>query len=190
MKICKQCLIEKDLESFRLNRKYRENKCKQCNNEARMEPKEKDRQAAYQKAYSKTNKETIAVKKAIYRKTNKETLAVKKVAYCKANKKAIAARTAAWKKDNKAAVNAATVRRRSAKLNRTPKWTTKEDLETIKQIYIVANQFSKSFGTEYQVDHIIPLQGELVSGLHVPSNLQIITAKENQIKGNKYTVSA
>jgi hypothetical protein len=93
-----------------------------------------------------------------------------------------------WKLENRGAVNASWTKRHVAKLNRTPKWTTKEDLETIKHIYIVANQFSKSFGTEYHVDHIIPLQGKLVSGLHVPSNLQIIPAMDNIKKGNKYEV--
>jgi hypothetical protein len=37
-----------------------------------------------------------------------------------------------------------------------------------------------------QVDHEIPLQGENISGLHVPWNLQVIPASKNQSKGNKY----
>lgn len=95
-----------------------------------------------------------------------------------------------YRVNNPAVHLASTIKRRVSKLNRTPKWTTKEDLETIKHIYIVANQFSKSFGTEYHVDHIIPLQGKLVSGLHVPSNLQIIPAMDNIKKGSKYKVAA
>ena len=95
-----------------------------------------------------------------------------------------------WKLENRGAVNASWTKRHVAKLNRAPKWTTKEDLDTIKHIYIAANQFSKSFGTEYHVDHIIPLQGKLVSGLHTPSNLQIIPAMDNIKKGNKYEAIA
>ena len=62
------------------------------------------------------------------------------------------------------------------KINRTPKWA---DLEKIKEIY-------KNCPEGYHVDHIMPLNGELVSGLHVETNLQYLTAKENLSKNNKY----
>jgi 5-methylcytosine-specific restriction endonuclease McrA len=44
------------------------------------------------------------------------------------------------------------------------------------------------FGIKYEVDHIIPIRGNKVSGLHVPSNLQIIKAQNNAIKGNQYEI--
>lgn len=69
-------------------------------------------------------------------------------------------------------------RRKAIKEQRLPKWA---DLQKIKEIY---NNCPK----DMQVDHIIPLKGELVSGLHVETNLQYLTPKENQSKGNRYTI--
>lgn len=58
----------------------------------------------------------------------------------------------------------------------TPKWS---NALVIAEIY-------KNRPEGYHVDHIIPLNGKLVSGLHVPENLQYLTAKENLQKSNKY----
>ncbi len=73
---------------------------------------------------------------------------------------------------------AANAKRRAIKLKATPKWA---DLEAIKEIY-------KNCPPGYHVDHEIPLQGELVCGLHVHKNLKPIPAAENLSKSNKYTV--
>lgn len=70
--------------------------------------------------------------------------------------------------------------------NATPSWLTKEMLLQIEEIYKQRLEISNKTGIEHHVDHIVPLQGENVCGLHVPWNLQIITAEENLRKSNKY----
>ena len=95
-------------------------------------------------------------------------------------------REAIWKKQNSDKVNALNAKRRSAKLLRTPKWLTQDQLTEIESFYTKAKDLQTLTGFEYHVDHIIPLQGELVSGLHVPWNLQVITATENLSKHNKH----
>ncbi len=91
-----------------------------------------------------------------------------------------------WQKENKGACNAKTRTYQADKLNRTPAWA---DLVAIKQIYIECARISRETGIKHHVDHIIPLRGKTVSGLHVPNNLQIITAEENIQKRN-YTSSS
>jgi hypothetical protein len=78
------------------------------------------------------------------------------------------------------------VKRKTAKLQRTPSWLTDSDLLYIQCLYQVASMRTKETGYAWHVDHIIPLQGRTVSGLHVPSNLRVIPATENLQKSNKY----
>ena len=92
----------------------------------------------------------------------------------------------AWKKANKGSVNSDTAKRHAAKLQRTPKWLTADDHAQIKAVYEQAQRLTECLGVEFQVDHIHPLQGKNVSGLHAPWNLQVITATANRQKGNRF----
>ena len=67
-----------------------------------------------------------------------------------------------------------------------PKWLTKEHKKQIKEIYAERDRLIKETGIPHDVDHIIPIQGETVSGLHVPWNLRPIPSKENGQKKNKW----
>lgn len=75
---------------------------------------------------------------------------------------------------------------RAKTLQRTPTWLTDDDYWLIDEIYSLAALRSKTTGIEWHVDHIIPLRGKNVSGLHVPINLRVIPAIANLKKGNKY----
>lgn len=73
--------------------------------------------------------------------------------------------------------------RRRYLLIQTPKWV---DLDKIRAIRAECRRISKETGIKHHVDHIIPLKGRLVSGLHVAENMQIIPASENFRKLNRY----
>ncbi len=60
------------------------------------------------------------------------------------------------------------------------------DSEAVRAIYAEARRISRETGVPHHVDHIIPLQGEYVSGLHVDTNLRIVEGAENLRKGNRH----
>ena len=77
---------------------------------------------------------------------------------------------------------------RAGKTNRTPAWLTEFDKLKIRCIYSVAAMLTKENKESWHVDHIIPLHGNNVSGLHVPSNLWFVRGIENVLKNNKFEV--
>ena len=68
----------------------------------------------------------------------------------------------------------------------TPTWLGRKDYESMAQLYERAARLMTETGVPHDVDHIIPLQGKGVCGLHVPWNLQLLTASENRTKSNSY----
>lgn len=92
-----------------------------------------------------------------------------------------------WRKNNPDRVRFASAKRRSQKLNATPSWISQLEIQQIKSIYKQAIDLELATGIPHHVDHLIPLIHPLVCGFHCFSNLRVITAKENLIKGNKFT---
>jgi hypothetical protein len=98
-------------------------------------------------------------------------------------------RKKAYRSAHKHLTNANASKRRAALIQRIPVWQTEFDELKIKCIYSVAAMLSRVNNEPWTVDHIIPLQGKIVSGLHVPSNLQVMRARENEAKRNKYEIA-
>ncbi len=90
-----------------------------------------------------------------------------------------------WSKENPGKKNAQTRKRQAAKLQRTPKWLNKDQLKEIEQLYLEAIRLTKETGIPHEVDHIEPLQGKEISGLHVPWNLRVVRRSANRSKSNK-----
>ena len=80
------------------------------------------------------------------------------------------------------AKNYKTSKRRADELQATPKWA---DTKLIKKVYSQSVDLSVSTGIEHHVDHIVPLKGKKVCGLHVHYNLRVIPAIDNLKKGNR-----
>jgi len=138
----------------------------------------KEAVAAQKKAYYQANKEGVAARSKAYYQANKEAGTTYRKAYYQANKEGVAACIKTWRKANPHVVSALVAKRRCSKLQRTPAWAKGDP--RIKEIYRQA----KLWGMH--VDHVIPLQGKLVSGLHCWENLQLMHGSENSSKGNHF----
>lgn len=82
--------------------------------------------------------------------------------------------------DNPGKYKAKVARRKAFKLHATPKWVTDKEFEQIKILY-------ENCPSGCQVDHIIPLRGTNVCGLHTLKNLQYLTSEDNASKKNNFT---
>jgi hypothetical protein len=144
-----------------------------------------ERRKAEAKVYRETNKPRILEKKRRYRAENPDKCRKTAQNWNKNNREKRNELSRLWRKANKDFMLDMKAKRRAEFLNRIPAWLTDEDRSIIRQKYRLAAELSRTIGVQWHVDHIIPLCGKTVSGLHVPSNLQVIPAKENMSKGNR-----
>lgn len=156
--------------------------------------------AAYQKAWSDANRDRVNQKKRERRsrrspeQVEKDRAAQKayhrtpeaiekKRAYYAANKDKWRAKYREWSAANPGKEAARANRRRTAVAIATPAWANQEEIQ---KFYEEAARRRAKTGIPHDVDHIIPLRGHGVCGLHCEHNLQVITESENASKGNKW----
>ena len=128
-------------------------------------------------------KPCVKVKASNYYKSNKEQILAASKEYYESNRESVKDRHSKHFQDNREMYYAKTARWRKSVRNAAVPWSDKADID---RIYAVCRRISERTGVKHHVDHTIPLQGDNVCGLHVPSNLRIIPAKMNLQKGNKY----
>jgi hypothetical protein len=152
----------------------------------KYDEKNRDKRSAYAKQYRKDNPEKV---KALFESWSEKNPEKIKAYNVKAGR--------AWHernpdylkdhyKDNKERYVAARARRRAAQESATPSWLTAVDKAMIQEMYDVSEARYIQTGIKHHVDHIVPINGKNVAGMHVPWNLQVITAHENLSKGWRF----
>jgi hypothetical protein len=188
---CRTCKKAKSAESYQRNKeqvKARTNAYHHANRDARNAASRAKYAAnpgpkrAANLAWNKANPEAAHQ----WERANRDKVAEKSRRWHTENKERHAANGKAWRERNPQKNAATAAKRRAAKLQRTPKWLTPADFLEIQMLYDFAKGMELATGIPHHVDHILPLQGEFVSGLHVLANLQILTAFENTSKGPRW----
>jgi hypothetical protein len=176
MKPCSHCHQEKPFEAFYTslsNKSGYTSWCKVCESERN-------------KAKNQANRECRLVKAKEWRDANKEKQNVSIQAWREANKEHYKNYFVEYAKSNRGKLNAKWMQREAAKKCRTPSWLDSQMKQQIEVEYSLAAWCTEVMNEQYHVDHIVPLQGKTVSGLHVPWNLQVLPAKLNQQKSNHF----
>ncbi len=163
-------------------------KCVQCAKDAatawnRSNPK---KHVIHNKNYAARHPEKVALNSKNWRVNNSDRVKKNNSIWQAANWNKYLGISSEWKKKNRAHVNAKSKQRKLSQAQRTPRWLTEQDFVDIKKFYLLADELSRAYGFPWHVDHIAPLNGRTVSGLHVVSNLQVIPGSENSRKGNRY----
>lgn len=188
-KACTKCGETKPLDQFGKEAKGKwglMSRCKACMLAAgakwRAENPEKLR--AQRAAWLVNNREEVNARAARWRAENPEktrAAAAKWRAENPEDRSKARARKAKWAAKNPDNKRAHCAKRHAAKIQRTPPWA---DYGKIAAVYAEQQRYLE-LGIEVHVDHIVPLQCALASGLHTHDNLRIILAADNHRKNNK-----
>jgi len=154
--------------------------CAKCKQEKELSFFSKYKDKAYYYSYCKEC--TTAIGKE-WAEKNREKSRASKTQWQLNNKQKKSQSQRNWMDKNPSTHTAKEAKRRATKLNATPKWA---DLNAIKTEYQLAKWCSDVTGEFYHVDHIVPLNGKNVCGLHVHWNLQVLPAQINLQKGNRH----
>jgi hypothetical protein len=186
LKQCNYCSNFKQLSEFSKQVRSKDGlqgECKSCN-KLRKESRAKEHKI-YMTKYYQDNKETLLKEQKQRDSLRKKEISIVKAKYYFDHKEELSEYKKEYRKANPHKINAKVAKRKAAKLQQTPEWLTDLQLSHIDMFYEAAAKLTKEFGIAVHVDHIVPLQGKDVRGLHVPWNLQLMFASDNVRKGNK-----
>lgn len=194
IKTCKVCCRRKERESYSINKGTRLarqkisrelNKERIKENSARWYLRNREKVLKASKAYRskpEVRERELARQKKYYADRKTEIQAKRRERLTEARKIGLRQYSHEHYLNNREYYYEKCSKRRAKSNKATPQWA---NLKAIKEIYKMARELTLKTGIKHHVDHIIPLNGEIVSGLHVEYNLQVITMRENLSKANK-----
>jgi len=173
-RVCEQNLPVEAFRADRIGHNTKRDRCKKCN-------------SAAARAWNLANPARWAASRA----REREQFLARCKRYNKEHRPALTAYMRAWREKNRAAVMEIRAKARAESKvgpiiwrgSKMPPWA---DRAAIRKFYAEAIRLTKETGIPHEVDHIIPLKGKTVCGLHVETNLQVIPKTMNQAKRNKF----
>jgi len=191
MKVCTKCQSEKSLDNFHKDKKAKDghvSECKDCVKQKSRLWYLRNKDLALDKAriYASKNPEKVKLYQSKYRKSDKGRASQKRYSQKAYSEDPFKFREKSknYRQRNPSKRSYWQQTREARKLKACPEWLTEQQRDDIQRMYDLRDKFRKIFGVDYHVDHIVPLQGKNVCGLHVPWNLQILEASMNLKKSN------
>lgn len=164
---------EENPDRFRENQRIRRlnNTEKDTENRRKWRANNKERKNETARKWYAANREKLLAQKRKWDEENKDKRVKSRIE---------------WENKNKGRIQGIKKKYKLTRANRVPKWLTPEHMSEIESFYLKSKIMTEQTGVEHHVDHIVPLKGKNVSGLHVPWNLQVLTAAENMQKHNRW----
>ena len=165
-KICHRCGCEKDGALFNRRAASKDGlqqKCRDCERIYKLEKLDAER-----------------VRQAIWYQENKEKKSHSARSWYLKNRQIAIDKGLQWLKKNPVKSRQINAKKKAARLKATPPWV---DHYLVNGMYEVAALFHRA-GLDMEVDHIVPLRGKTVSGLHTHQNLQLMVRSKNASKSN------
>jgi len=180
-KYCYKCQETKSFDAFGRNKSKKDGlstECKSCKRQSDKQYYQANSEKVKQTVakYRQENPEKVIQVKKNWYKLNKEHVYSKNNAYRKSNTDKSYEYQKRYQQANRGKRTAWLAKYRATKLQATPSWFEKDLVE---RVYIKAKEWG------FAVDHVIPLQGKNVCGLHCWANLQLLDPALNSSKGNK-----
>lgn len=183
LKTCFNCQVEKPTIAFAKDKARKDglsHRCRECRRAVHLRD---TGSAERSRRYIEANHEHIKKRNLAYYHANKGRRSKKMAEWYLRNKTRVAENVVAFRKANPGWMAKRQAARRATVKQAVPAWA---DLNKIAEIYATCGWLTLTSGEPWHVDHIVPLQGKTVCGLHCEANLTLLPASENIAKSNRY----